>query len=41
MTYSHFWEAPSRYWKPRVRELEEWEMEAIMVRLHVVYSYTT
>ncbi|KAF9446727.1 hypothetical protein P691DRAFT_672925 [Macrolepiota fuliginosa MF-IS2] len=29
-SYAHFWEAPSKYWKPRGRELDESEMEAIM-----------
>lgn len=29
--YAEFWQAPPRFWKPRVRELEEDEMEAIMV----------
>ncbi|KJA24484.1 hypothetical protein HYPSUDRAFT_38502 [Hypholoma sublateritium FD-334 SS-4] len=28
--YTEFWQAPPRFWKPRVRELEEDEMEAIM-----------
>ncbi|KAF9003417.1 hypothetical protein BDQ17DRAFT_1425373 [Cyathus striatus] len=28
--YNDFWEAPSRFWRPRVRELEDTEMEAIM-----------
>ncbi|KAF8974572.1 hypothetical protein BDZ97DRAFT_1911744 [Flammula alnicola] len=28
--YSEFWEAPPRFWKPRVRQLEEDEMDAIM-----------
>jgi len=28
--YTEFWQAPPRFWKPRVRELEEEEMEAIM-----------
>jgi len=30
--YSEFWEAPARFWKPRVRYIEEEEMNAIMVR---------
>ncbi|KAF9534419.1 hypothetical protein CPB83DRAFT_902343 [Crepidotus variabilis] len=29
-TYDHFWEAPGRFWKPRVRQLSEAEMDAIM-----------
>jgi len=28
--YHDFWEAPSRFWKPRVRQLEDAEMDAIM-----------
>ncbi|KDR83343.1 hypothetical protein GALMADRAFT_54485 [Galerina marginata CBS 339.88] len=28
--YSQFWEAPPRFWKPKVRQLEEDEMNAIM-----------
>ncbi|KAF5363684.1 hypothetical protein D9756_000917 [Leucocoprinus leucothites] len=28
--FNYFWEAPSKFWNPRVRELEESEMEAIM-----------
>ncbi|KAF7776402.1 hypothetical protein Agabi119p4_4795 [Agaricus bisporus var. burnettii] len=28
--HSQFWEAPSRFWKPRVRQLEDAEMDAIM-----------
>ncbi|KAF8803870.1 hypothetical protein BYT27DRAFT_7109315 [Phlegmacium glaucopus] len=28
--YHDFWEAPSRFWKPRVRQLEDKEMDAIM-----------
>ncbi|KAJ7283138.1 hypothetical protein C8J57DRAFT_1291348 [Mycena rebaudengoi] len=27
---SEFWEAPERFWRPRVRELEESEIEAIL-----------
>jgi small subunit ribosomal protein YMR-31 len=30
--YNNFWEAPIKFWKPRVRELDDWEMESIMVR---------
>jgi hypothetical protein len=30
--YGEFWDMPSRFWRPRVRELEEAEMEAITVR---------
>lgn len=29
--YNNFWEAPPQLWKPRVRELDEAEIEAIMV----------
>jgi len=32
MVFRNFWEAPSHFWNPRVRELEDSEMEAIMVR---------
>jgi len=32
MAFRYFWEAPPRFWNPRVRELEDSEMEAIMVR---------
>jgi len=28
--YHDFWDAPSRFWKPRVRQLEDAEMDAIM-----------
>ncbi|EAU80579.1 hypothetical protein CC1G_11379 [Coprinopsis cinerea okayama7 len=28
--YTHFWEAPSKYWKSRVNTLEDREMDAIM-----------
>ncbi|KAF9485365.1 hypothetical protein BDN70DRAFT_927613 [Pholiota conissans] len=28
--FSNFWEAPPRFWKPRVRELEDAEMDAVM-----------
>ncbi|TFK43132.1 hypothetical protein BDQ12DRAFT_674456 [Crucibulum laeve] len=28
--FQDFWEAPSRFWKPRVRELEDAEVDAIM-----------
>ncbi|KAF7984836.1 hypothetical protein HWV62_10779 [Athelia sp. TMB] len=27
--FGEFWEAPSRFWRPKVRELEEAEMDAI------------
>ncbi|PPQ79571.1 hypothetical protein CVT25_003453 [Psilocybe cyanescens] len=30
--YNDFWEAPSRFWRPRIRKIEEDEMDAIMVR---------
>jgi hypothetical protein len=29
--YQEFWEMPSRFWRPRIRELEEAEMDAIVV----------
>lgn len=29
--YENFWEAPSRVWKPRVREISKDEMDAIIV----------
>jgi len=29
-TYHDFWEAPPRFWKPRVRHMEDEEMDAIM-----------
>ena len=35
-TYSDFWEAPPRFWKPRVREMSEAEMNAIMVRHFII-----
>ncbi|EDR04864.1 uncharacterized protein LACBIDRAFT_294900 [Laccaria bicolor S238N-H82] len=28
--FEDFWQAPTRYWKPRVREIEEKEMDAVM-----------
>jgi len=31
-TFDQFWEAPSRFWQPRVRDMSEAEMDAIMVR---------
>lgn len=30
--YREFWEAPTRFWQPRVRQLTDAEMESIMVR---------
>ena len=30
---AEFWEAPERFWRPRIRELQDWEIEAITVRL--------
>jgi len=27
--FGEFWEAPARFWRPRIRELEEWEIDAI------------
>ncbi|KAJ6583179.1 hypothetical protein B0H10DRAFT_2097769 [Mycena sp. CBHHK59/15] len=29
-TVLEFWEAPERFWRPRVRELEEGEIEAVL-----------
>jgi hypothetical protein len=29
--YQEFWEMPSRFWRPRIRELEDAEMDAIVV----------
>ncbi|KAF5321697.1 hypothetical protein D9619_000942 [Psilocybe cf. subviscida] len=29
-TFNQFWEAPSRFWQPRVREMSKAEMDAIM-----------
>ncbi|KAI5884932.1 uncharacterized protein SCHCODRAFT_02594922 [Schizophyllum commune H4-8] len=26
---AEFWEAPERFWRPRIRELQDWEIEAI------------
>ncbi|KAL1747786.1 hypothetical protein HDZ31DRAFT_31111 [Schizophyllum fasciatum] len=26
---SEFWEAPERFWRPRIRQLQDWEIEAI------------
>ncbi|KXN84192.1 hypothetical protein AN958_12845 [Leucoagaricus sp. SymC.cos] len=37
--YSNFWEAPSKYWNPRVRELDDWEMNSIMVRVQHWYIH--
>ena len=37
--YSEFWEAPSRFWKPRVRQLEEDEMDAVMVSVNTQGYY--
>ncbi|KAF4588131.1 hypothetical protein EYR38_010096 [Pleurotus pulmonarius] len=28
--YSEFWEAPERFWKPRVRYLPDFEIDAIL-----------
>lgn len=36
--YHDFWDAPLRFWKPKVRQLDDEEMDAIMVRLYLVYS---
>ncbi|EPQ59745.1 hypothetical protein GLOTRDRAFT_91246 [Gloeophyllum trabeum ATCC 11539] len=27
--YGEFWEAPAQFWRPRVRTLEDWEIDAI------------
>lgn len=29
--FPEFWQAPERFWKPRVRELDENEIDAILV----------
>ncbi|KIK59550.1 hypothetical protein GYMLUDRAFT_670773 [Collybiopsis luxurians FD-317 M1] len=29
-TFQEFWDAPERFWKPRVHELEEAEIDAIL-----------
>ncbi|KAF8164922.1 hypothetical protein B0H34DRAFT_647798 [Crassisporium funariophilum] len=34
--YDDYWEAPSRFWRPRVRYIEEDEMDAIMVRYQLI-----
>lgn len=26
---AEFWEAPERFWRPRIRQLEDWEIDAI------------
>lgn len=31
-SYAEFWEAPERFWAPKIRWLEEVEIEAISVR---------
>jgi hypothetical protein len=33
LVYQEFWEAPARYWKPRVHELSEDEIDAVLVRI--------
>ena len=33
--FGEFWEAPARFWRPRIRELEDGEMDAISVRYFV------
>lgn len=36
--YQEFWQAPSRLWNPRIRELSDAEMEAVLVsRTVIVY----
>jgi small subunit ribosomal protein YMR-31 len=30
--FSEFWEAPDRFWRPKVRELDTAEIDAILVR---------
>lgn len=38
--YHDLWDAPSRFWQPRVRQLEDAEMDAIMVRFYQAYKYS-
>ena len=38
--FGEFWEAPSRFWRPKVRELEEAEMDAISVSTFLVHVGT-
>lgn len=33
--YEEFWQAPSRIWQPRVRQLSEEEMEAVVVSRNI------
>ncbi|KAJ7115767.1 hypothetical protein C8R44DRAFT_628625 [Mycena epipterygia] len=33
---SEFWEAPERFWRPRIRELEESEIDAVLVCRHIL-----
>jgi small subunit ribosomal protein YMR-31 len=28
--FGEFWEAPARFWRPRVRELEDGEIDAVL-----------
>ncbi|KAK1222092.1 hypothetical protein PQX77_015086 [Marasmius sp. AFHP31] len=28
-TFKEFWEAPERLWKPKIRQLEEWEIDLV------------
>lgn len=30
--FAEFWEAPARFWKPRMRDLEDAEIDAVLVR---------
>ncbi|KAH7888127.1 hypothetical protein F5I97DRAFT_1806085 [Phlebopus sp. FC_14] len=30
--FQDFWDAPSRFWRPKYRELEEVEIDAVLVR---------
>ena len=38
---SEFWEAPSRFWKTSIRELEDAEIEAITVSIRLCKSALT
>ncbi|KAF8887595.1 hypothetical protein BD779DRAFT_1440831 [Infundibulicybe gibba] len=36
--HHEYWEAPERFWNPKVREIEEQEIEAILVSSFLCYS---
>jgi hypothetical protein len=38
--YCDYWEAPERFWKPRVRELEDTEIHAILVNISFIFRKT-